>query len=167
MHADSTLELPVWLASEMSSRRYVTVLSPHAFRPRMRAALDADPNAVRLRMKSPVYYSLGLSLAQLLPNMTDAETIPQLLLKVFATRCLRIFDTALNSYGEDVSKFESALDNHERKLFQAGLRQAAQWIKWKRGERTGYQAAKIVTVNQGPDFHLLMGDQVGKRRRVG
>jgi hypothetical protein len=58
------VELPLWLASLLQKRNYVTIDMPKMFNKRSREQLDAGAASVNLREKSPHYFTVGIELAR-------------------------------------------------------------------------------------------------------
>jgi len=96
----SRLELPLWMAQSLSSRRrhIATVEVPRPYRSGHRKILDADAAVVDLHKFCPYYYSVGTCLLAFdLAESTDIARLMLLVLCVFCFLilifvCLQCFD---------------------------------------------------------------------------
>lgn len=65
--ANSTLELPFWLAKFLHSRSLVSLSIPKWFTEEFKCIIEADPKISNLKDKSNHYYDFGIKLAEILP----------------------------------------------------------------------------------------------------
>ena len=63
--ADTRVEVPLWLATQLALRQYVTLELPRVFQPAFREMLLADPCVVDLQAKCAYFYEFGIKLATL------------------------------------------------------------------------------------------------------
>ena len=82
-----TMELPLWLAVTLNSRRrhVVSVELPKSYRENYREIIRADANVVDLYKLGPYYYTSGIKLLQL--NHPDTEPLSRSLLEVNYMLC--------------------------------------------------------------------------------
>ena len=100
-------------------------------RVQVRESLLADPDAVRLRDKSPHFYETGLRLSRLCDS-DDAARLPATIQTVLATRVTNILSRSLNSLNSDVSDFVNTLTDLEQTLFWQGYRFVRDRLFWKK-----------------------------------
>ena len=79
---DTKLELPIWLARTLCTRRrkIVSVSYPKVYRDVMRTALSADPTVINLHRNGPYYYSFGVKLLTF--DLPERGELSQCLLEV-------------------------------------------------------------------------------------
>lgn len=63
--ADTRVEVPLWLATQLALRQYVTLELPRVFQPAFREMLLADPCVVDLQAKCAYFYEFGIKIATL------------------------------------------------------------------------------------------------------
>ena len=82
-----TMELPLWLAVTMNSRKrhVVSVELPKSYRENYREIIRADANVVDLHKLGPYYYNSGMKLLQL--DHPDTEPLSKSLLEVHCIVC--------------------------------------------------------------------------------
>ena len=138
----STLQiaLPLWMATTLAARNFVSVAAPNSFSDRVRSQLNADPGAVKLRDKNPYFYEVGLHLSVLLAD----GSLPAALRRVLASRFSDIFDSSTNSRNEDITLMMRDLTNLERELFEAGYNAANSLYRWKTRELTRLATAEVL-----------------------
>ena len=147
------LELPIWLAKVLCSRRrqIVSVDLPKAYRETQRTILSADANVVDLYKLGPYYYSMGLKVLYF--DHAEREELSKSLLETFSNRFRRIMDSSQNAFMVDTTPLTSKLDETERKLFEAGQKAVGEYERWERG-----QSHKITTSS------ALQGSRKRKRQ---
>ena len=147
------LELPIWLAKVLCSRRrqIVSVDLPKAYRETQRTILSADANVVDLYKLGPYYYSMGLKVLYF--DHADREELSKSLLETFSNRFRRIMDSSQTAFMVDTTPLTSKLDETERKLFEAGQKAVGEYERWERG-----QSHKITTSS------ALQGSRKRKRQ---
>ena len=62
---ESRVEVPLWLATTLAIRSYVTLELPRVFQPAFREMLLADPAVVDLHSKCSYFYEFGIKIATL------------------------------------------------------------------------------------------------------
>ena len=81
-----TMELPLWLAVTLNSRRrhVISVELPKYYRDNYREIIKADANVIDLYKLGPYYYISGMKLLQL--DLPDTEPLSRSLLEVTAVQ---------------------------------------------------------------------------------
>jgi GINS complex subunit 3 len=138
------LELPLWLAAALKSRRQaiVSVELPKQYRQSYRDVLTADANVVDLHKLGPYYYGCGTML--LMFDHPERGAVSKSLLETFLNRFRRIMDTAQNAFDEDTSGLTEKLDNIEKELFAAGQLGIQYFSQWERLESRKLETATTV-----------------------
>ncbi|GAA6036577.1 hypothetical protein JCM8097_001234 [Rhodosporidiobolus ruineniae] len=134
LKAGSTLELPYWLAHQLSEKDMVDLTLPRAYNPMVRNALQASPEAVHLRNLGGgggSFYAGGMRLLSLIE---DAE-LQRILEASFKARIVQIMDQSQHSLadhgGEGAAyEFSQGLDAWEKELFHVGETSAKQMKAW-------------------------------------
>ncbi len=134
------MELPLWMAERLVEAQYAVVELPRNFSAKVREALLAAPESVRLRERSPHFYEVGLRLASLAGHLEEAKTLPAAIQATLATRVSMILTRATNSEGADASRFLESLTDLEQALFWGGYRHTRDRLQWRLG-RTGVMRA--------------------------
>ncbi|KAG0710297.1 DNA replication complex GINS protein PSF3 [Chionoecetes opilio] len=113
------LELPLWMASALGSRRKIVSCSlPRAFNDRYKDILRADASLVDLHALSPYYYELGRHLLPLVG--AEGATLGTHLISTLKKRLRGIMDNSLNCQEAETLSRKSHFDHLERRLFQTG-----------------------------------------------
>ena len=122
------LDLPLWLASALSTKREVFVAceTPKIYRDSYREILQADACAVELNKLNHHYYELGLQLPQL--SEDERRKLPEFLLDVFKSRFRIIMDSEQNPFS--VVTMRGQLSVLERKLLGQGTIGRQQLLNW-------------------------------------
>lgn len=130
MHADSQVELALWLARVLASADMVLLEKGKmkGFDRKFRDDLDADATKVSFA-RTPYFYTVGVHLAAL---TRDAQ-LARLLQKTFAARYKLILENAHNMRGADIADFTPKLSVEERALFAVGQASFAQLRDWHDG----------------------------------
>ncbi|POM58087.1 DNA replication complex GINS protein psf3 [Phytophthora palmivora] len=127
----ATMELPLWLVRPLAKRGDVSATPPHYLTKRFRRMLKAGPSSVNLREFSTYVMEVG---RQLMPYVTEDEQreIDEILRLCFGGERYRdILNNAMSSLDEDTTEFTRKLTQDEKKLFDAGIRDAKDFIQWK------------------------------------
>ncbi|TYZ54499.1 hypothetical protein PybrP1_010301 [[Pythium] brassicae (nom. inval.)] len=127
----AVVELPLWLAEPLAARGDVTLELPHFLNARFRRLLKAGPAAVNLRDCSPFFYEIGRHLVPLVDDASAREIEEIMRLAFGGERYRDVLNNAMNSLDEDTTEFTRRLTEEEKALFQAGLRDASDFIQWK------------------------------------
>ncbi|GAA6004403.1 hypothetical protein JCM10207_000711 [Rhodosporidiobolus poonsookiae] len=134
LKAGTTLELPYWLAAQLSEKDMIDLTLPRAYSPQVRNALQASPESVHLRNLGGgggAFYAGGV---RLLSVSEDAQ-LAQILENSFKTRLVQIMDQSQHSLadhgGEGAAyEFSQGLDTWEKELFHVGETSARQMKTW-------------------------------------
>ncbi|OWZ21623.1 hypothetical protein PHMEG_0003796 [Phytophthora megakarya] len=127
----AAVELPLWLARPLAKLGHATVTPPHYLTKRFRRMLKAGPSSVNLREFSSYVLEVG---QQLMPYVTEDEQreIDEILRLCFGGERYRdVLNNAMSSLDEDTTEFTRKLTQDEKKLFDAGIRDAKDFIQWK------------------------------------
>lgn len=130
----TSMEVPLWLAEELKSRRLADVELPAHFSRKSRAQITADATAARLREKSPHFYSVGLRLAPLLSVPHEGEDLSRDVHATLADRAAGILNKAKTGLGGDVSVYRGMLTDLEQQLFDAASAFTAAKFQWRQEE---------------------------------
>eukprot|EP01012_Entosiphon_sulcatum_P059023 TRINITY_DN8328_c0_g1_i1.p1 TRINITY_DN8328_c0_g1~~TRINITY_DN8328_c0_g1_i1.p1 ORF type:complete len:220 (+),score=45.40 TRINITY_DN8328_c0_g1_i1:70-660(+) len=116
------LDVPLWLARELASRRYVSVQPGTQYQPSFNDKVKAGPLEVNLRRRYPYYYAAGTRIATVLPGAASQRLRTQLG-QSFVAR----FGALL---GESTSRFD-ILEESERQVLRdvsAAKRRKLEWF---------------------------------------
>jgi GINS complex subunit 3 len=134
---ESRIELPLWMAETLADHQYVVVQLPRNFSAKVREAMLANPENVRLRERSPYFYEAGLRLSSL-SHMEEAKSLPA---AIQATLAIRVGDVLVkaqhSSERVEASKFLEPMTDLEQSIFWSGyhcLREYTAWRQRRRGE---------------------------------
>ncbi|CAH0481390.1 unnamed protein product [Peronospora belbahrii] len=119
----AVVELPLWLATTLAGRGDVTVEPPHFLTTRFR---------------------LGSHLIPYVKEEEQGEITEILRLCFGGERYRDILNNAMSSLDEDTTEFTRKLTQDEKKLFEAGVRDAKGYIRWKGRNTETIQAAGVV-----------------------
>ncbi|XP_073135830.1 uncharacterized protein [Henckelia pumila] len=131
VEAASRVELPFWLASELSFRNLISMRVPPSFdkESKTREEIGADAAHVDLRSRCRYFYSLGCKIAPLVGD----KTIGPFLLVAFRTRYKEVLIKAHTLTLTVAPKYTTLLTNEEAKLYEAGQSSIAAFKKWRMG----------------------------------
>ena len=110
MDGEKVIELPLWLAKELASQDFVTVLMPTCYRSRVKAAINASPTTVNLRTLNTHFYTLGIKVS----GLRDDIDLAGLLMLSFRSRLPEIMDLAAAGDHYDHIELSNTLDETER-----------------------------------------------------
>uniref|UniRef100_M4B1N7 DNA replication complex GINS protein PSF3 N-terminal domain-containing protein n=1 Tax=Hyaloperonospora arabidopsidis (strain Emoy2) TaxID=559515 RepID=M4B1N7_HYAAE len=127
----ASVELPLWLVTTLARRGDVTVEPPHFLTKRFRRMLQAGPSSVNLREFSTYLLEVGSSLMPCVSEEEQAEIDEILRLCFGGERYCAILNNAMSSLNEDTTEFTRKLTQEEKKLFDAGSRDAKDFVQWK------------------------------------
>uniref|UniRef100_A0AAV1T4J7 DNA replication complex GINS protein PSF3 N-terminal domain-containing protein n=1 Tax=Peronospora matthiolae TaxID=2874970 RepID=A0AAV1T4J7_9STRA len=127
----ASVELPLWLVTTLARRGDVTVEPPHFLTKRFRRMLQAGPSSVNLREFSTHLLQVGSSLMPCVNEDERAEMDEILRLCFGGERYCAILNHAMSSLNEDTTEFTRKLTQDEQKLFDAGSRDAKEFVQWK------------------------------------
>ncbi|CAI5726627.1 unnamed protein product [Peronospora effusa] len=140
----SVVELPLWLVTTLAGRGDVTIEPPHFLTKRFRRMLKAGPSSVNLRDFST--YVLGVG-SHLMPYVNEEEQteIDEILRLCFGGERYRdILNNAMSTLNEDTTELTRKLTQDEKKLFEAGTRDAKGFVQWKGRNAETITAAAVV-----------------------
>ena len=144
LQVGTKLELPLWLARVLCSRRrqIVSVGLPRAYREQQRDILSADANVVDLYKLGPYYYAMGVKL--LCFEHLERADLSKSLLETFLNRFRWIMDSSQNAFQSDTTPMMSKLDESERELFRTGQRAVQDMERWEKGESHRIVSSSVV-----------------------
>ncbi|KAG7391802.1 DNA replication complex GINS protein PSF3 [Phytophthora pseudosyringae] len=138
------VDLPLWLARPLANRGDVTVSPPHYLTKRFRRMLKAGPSSVNLREFSSYVLEVGRQLAPVVTAEQQREIDEILRLCFGGERYCAILNNAMGSLDEDTTEFTRKLTRDEKKLFEAGVRDARDFIQWKGRNAESITTAAVV-----------------------
>ncbi|KAL7297982.1 hypothetical protein TKK_0008993 [Trichogramma kaykai] len=124
----SKLDIPVWLASSLSSKHksIVSCELPRFYKDSYKEILHADACAVELNKWNQYFYELGLILPPIVKD--DNQQIPELLLEVFKSRFRLIMDCEQSVFG--AHSIQVQLTALEKQLLKQGNQGKMLLINW-------------------------------------
>lgn len=138
------VELPLWLAEPLTLRGDVTLDPPQFLTKRFRRVMKAGPSSVNLRDFSPYVYEVAKYVLPLVEE-PDAKEIEEILRLAFGgERYREILNNSMNSMEEDTTEFTRKLTEEEKKLFQAGIQDAQDFMQWKGRQRDVIATAGVI-----------------------
>ncbi|GMF46258.1 unnamed protein product [Phytophthora fragariaefolia] len=140
----AAVELPLWLASTLARRGDVAVEAPQFLTKRFRRMLKAGPASVNLREFSPYVLEVGRQLGPLVAPEAQQEVDEILRLCFGGERYRELLNNAMSSLDEDTTEFTRKLTQDEKKLFDAGARDAKDFLQWKGRYAEAISAAAVV-----------------------
>ncbi|KAG8190256.1 hypothetical protein JTE90_001340 [Oedothorax gibbosus] len=144
------LEIPLWMAQALQSRRIISTEVPRVYREAYRHILNADASVVNLNKMGPYFYHFGLYLLRFTHH--DSEDIGRMLNQSFRNRFRKLMDTSQNSMEEDGIMLTANLDRTEVALFNVGHKSLLDLKNWQSRKNQ-----KILTAN------LVMNHKKRKR----
>ena len=132
-----TMELPIWLALPLAQGEIIDIEVPRFYKDHFKKTLEADPNVVNLRDKTPYYYENGL---KLIDKIDDPELVPTLA-TVFLTRIKEFVHISFHLRIEDCSNLLRKMVNTEIRIFNYGRAAALIYRNYKEKGRSelGYE----------------------------
>lgn len=130
--ANTKLELPLWLARVLYTRKLIEIEIPKGYTDTYREILDADACVVDLHKLGPDYYKVGQHLLTL--GVKDSADMAKSLVSAFHQRFHLILDHAMNCTTDtqvEMLKFQSTLDNSELELLHSGRKAADSFKQWE------------------------------------
>ncbi|GIY88987.1 DNA replication complex GINS protein PSF3 [Caerostris darwini] len=123
------LEIPLWMAQALRSRRIISMDIPRVYREAYREILNADASVVDLHKMGPYFYHFGLYLLRFAHQ--DSEDISRILYHTFRHRFRKLMDTSQNSIEEDATALTANLDRTEIALFNLGHKSLLDLKNWQ------------------------------------
>lgn len=141
----TSVELPLWLAHPLAQQNALVKLEvPPFLDARFRRMLKAGPSSVNLREFSPYVFQVGRQLAPLV-EPEDASALDDILRLAFGgERYRELLNNAMSTLDEDTTEFTRKLTQDEKALFDAGVRDARDFIQWKGRRAETIAAAPVV-----------------------
>lgn len=155
----SNLLLPFWMAKTLYTYSMIDIELPRPYTEKFYEVIQADPDVIDLHRAGPYYYRFGkllMGLRREKGNNLDTYTeegqrnkfrreegetlgnrnsIADGMMRTFHHRRHKLINYSINPRASgghtDVHKFESRLDNMEKKLFQLGRQQVEEIKDWK------------------------------------
>ena len=140
----SKMELPLWLARVLGSRRrgIVKVDLPKQYRETQRDIMSADASVVDLYKQGPYFYAMGVKM--LCFDHLERGDLARSLLEAFLNRFRPIMDTSHHTLDIATTPLVERLDKAERELFRTGVRAVAAFSRWERGKSHRMEASSVV-----------------------
>jgi len=123
---DTKLEIPLWLATKLSTHGIVTIDIPLIYRERFKKMLNADATVINLREKTPFYYEIGMKLCEYIEDDTLVPTLSG----VFLDRAKMVIKKSFCLKTEESNTFVRKLTNLEKKLFENGRENITNYKFW-------------------------------------
>jgi GINS complex subunit 3 len=140
------LELPLWLASSLTTQRFCHLNPNKFFSEDLRQLLASDATKVDLPRLCPYFYSLGCRVAAVVPN--SAVDLSQLLTSVYVKRFSGILmdqsEQGSVQLGRDRVLLTKSLSVEERKLFNNVADAAGDMRKWRKRSVHLIEAAPMI-----------------------
>lgn len=113
-----SLDIPLWLASDVAARNMVTVRLPKCYGKKMREKMRAGPGCEDLKMRCPYFYTVALGLQ---PFVYPDDALASFVVKTFRARYQELLSRAHTSdNGVEATKVQSLICVEEQCLFEAG-----------------------------------------------
>lgn len=141
VNANTTLELPYWVASAfVSYPRLVGIDLPKAYKKAYRDILQADATAVDLKSLCRYYYILGEYLIK--TKHRESDEIKRILIQTFRKRFRMVMDWALNAASEQTVK---KLDRSEMCIYESGKKTQEILDGWLKEGTSAIAATAMIT----------------------
>eukprot|EP01147_Barroeca_monosierra_P004650 gene4650-8597_t len=127
----SKIDLPLWLIKnyrEKTEEDVFEVNPPKFLSASYNEVLQADSTVINLQSWSTYFFSFALTYLSLFPDQSMAEVI----LKAFSERYRIVLDISQNAVQDDTSEKTRHLDQTEKGLFMAGLKDDRNFQLWWR-----------------------------------
>lgn len=123
----STLELPYWLAVQLSKRKVVTVALPRSFTLKFLENRAAHPRSINLMERSAYFFLLGAKLA----DSFSLTYIKTWLRQIASDRFQGILDMSQAHTTSSLRKFYECLTLSEQSVFDSKVMAAVKHTAWK------------------------------------
>lgn len=120
----SRLAVPLWLGSLMAMREMVNIEVPKFYGESYRNTLEADPRIISLKERSNYFFEVGGKLSSLL----EGANLIELLLKVFISRVLHLFNEITNNSDPKIVK---KLTEIELEIYERGMKTFRELHDWQ------------------------------------
>lgn len=140
LRKDTRVDLPLWLAKALTTRRFTSMETPPVYGEWMQRRVDAGAACISLK-QHPYFYSVGMQCAE---QMGDAS-LAAFLRKTFSERSQQLLSGSLKAPdGAALQRVISKLDQEEKTLYEAGrLGAAAQEQWWAAGGHTALLMSSV------------------------
>ncbi|XP_015918450.2 DNA replication complex GINS protein PSF3 [Parasteatoda tepidariorum] len=136
------LEIPLWMAQALQSRRIISIDLPKVYKEGYRKILNADATIVDLHKMGPYFYHFGLYLLKFIHQ--DSEEIGKMLSETFRNRFRMLMDTSQNALEEDAATLTANLDRTEVALFNVGHKSLLDLKNWMHRKNQKILTADLV-----------------------
>lgn len=140
----AAVELPLWLARPLAEHEDVGVEVPAFLSQRFRRMLRAGPASVNLREFSAFLFQVGRDVLPLVPPQAGAEIDEILRLAYGGERYRELVNNSMSALQEDTTEFTRKLTEDEKKLFDAGMSDSRDFVRWKGRHAETISAAAVV-----------------------
>ncbi|KAJ1988082.1 DNA replication protein [Dimargaris cristalligena] len=145
MQANSTVELPYWIAETLAANDFIELQMPKPFSARMRRILQASCTNVNFHTLCPYFYEFGLKLAVTF----DEPQLNDLLAEVYRKRLELILDAAQRADSQNMAEFVSQLDESEKKVYILAKQSTQSIRQWQKGQLYRLQMADVLKAFRG------------------
>lgn len=126
------MELPLWMAKVLRSRKCLTMDVPRAYNETYREILDADASMVDLHKQGPHFYTFGKNLVKM--GVKDRVAIADSMVSTFHQRFHGILDQAMNASQDTqltLLEYQSRLDSDELDVLAVGRKATEDFKAWE------------------------------------
>jgi GINS complex subunit 3 len=144
LKSGTKVELPLWLAETLVNRGDVNMEIPVYLSTRFRRMIQAGPASVNLREFSVYFFEVAKHILPLVNEQEAKEIVEILRLAFGGERYRNILNNSMNSQDEDTTEFTRKLTESEKLLFDAGMLDSTDFIRWKGRKNDLIEASKLV-----------------------
>ncbi|KAG2487205.1 hypothetical protein HYH03_014179 [Edaphochlamys debaryana] len=132
VEAGAKVEMPLWLATQLTRRGMTTFSLPEIYHERYRRKLNAGAECINLKGRAPYFYDVGNKCNEFLQDLT----LSAFLSRTYATRYRELVSKGLSTVsGEAMLELQSKLSLEELAVFEAGRDSVSRAEMWSRGAR--------------------------------
>ena len=134
---DAAMEIPLWLALALARPGIVEIEIPRFYKEQFKNTLEAGPNVINLRDKTPYYYEVGMKLVEYIGD----NELMKLLANVFLIRMKQLANISFHLRIEDCSGLLRRMVDIEVRIFNFGREAALNYRSYKEKGRNevGYE----------------------------
>lgn len=136
----SRVELPMWLATELSTKGMVDVEMPKHFGPKMREELQSSSD-INVRDFSPYFFDVGLKLSKL---SRDDDLVRTLKAALCGHRYTALLAHALSNFQDDAVDYMYKLTTVEQAIYRKGIETSKDLHVWRSRKGNILQIAPIL-----------------------
>uniref|UniRef100_T1JJC2 DNA replication complex GINS protein PSF3 n=1 Tax=Strigamia maritima TaxID=126957 RepID=T1JJC2_STRMM len=129
LEVGTKLELPFWLAQDLSKRAIVRVDIPKVYKESYREILQADATVVDLHKIGPNFYNFATHV--IIFEHAESKQIMECLMQTFKERFKRIMDASQNHLQNGTNDIIGKLDDFEKYLFKRGQESFKDYQQWQ------------------------------------